>query len=146
MKNFLLEFKSFATKGNAIDLAIGVMIGAAFGKIIDSLVADLFLPVISFITGGQINYANSFITLSPVPEGIPMTLDALRKAGVNVLAWGNFVSIILNFIILAFIVFVMMKWLASLKQADKKVQSTPEVVIPEDIALLREIRDALKRQ
>ncbi len=76
MKNFLLEFKSFATKGNAIDLAIGVMIGAAFGKIIDSLVADLFLPVISFITGGQINYANSLIALSPVPEGIPMPLKS----------------------------------------------------------------------
>ena len=75
-----------------------------------------------------------------------MTLDALRKAGVNVLAWGNFVSIVVNFIILAFIVFVMMKWLASLKQADKKVQATAEVVVSEDIALLREIRDALKRQ
>lgn len=145
MKNFLLEFKSFATRGNAIDLAIGVMIGAAFGKIIDSIVADIFLPVISFITGGQINYANSFIALSPVPEGIPMTLDALRKAGVNVLAWGNFVSIVVNFIILAFIVFVMMKWLASLKQADKKAQSTTEIMVPEDIALLREIRDELKR-
>ncbi len=146
MKNLFTEFKAFATKGNAIDLAVGVMIGAAFGKIVDSIVTDLFLPVITFITGGQINYANSFIALSPVPAGVPMTLEAVRKAGVNVLAWGNFVSIALNFVILALIVFLVVKWLATLKSPTSKTTAAPsEPVVAEDIALLREIRDQLKR-
>lgn len=146
MKNFFAEFKAFATKGNAIDLAVGVMIGAAFGKIVDSIVTDLFLPLITFITGGQINYANSFIALSPIPDGVPLTLDAVRKAGVNVLAWGNFLSIALNFLILAFIVFLVVKWLAALKNPTPETVAAPsEPVVTEDIALLREIRDQLKR-
>jgi large conductance mechanosensitive channel len=122
------------------------MIGAAFGKIVDSIVTDLFLPLITFITGGQINYANSFIALSKVPDGVPMTLEAVRKAGVNVLAWGNFLSIALNFIILAFIVFLVVKWLAALKSPASETTAAPsEPVVTEDIALLREIRDQLKR-
>ena len=146
MKNLLTEWKAFAIKGSAIDLAVGVMIGAAFGKIVDSIVADLFLPLITFIIGGQINYANSFIALSPVPPGVPLTLDAVRKAGVNVLAWGNFVSIALNFLILAIIVFLVVKWLAALKNPAPETTVTPcEPVVTEDIALLREIRDQLKR-
>lgn len=146
MKKLFTEFKAFATKGNAIDLAVGVMIGAAFGKIVDSIVSDLFLPVITFITGGQINYANSFIALSPVPVGVPLTLEAVRKAGVNVLAWGNFLSIALNFLILSLIVFLVVKWLAALKSPAPETALAPsEPVVSEDIALLREIRDQLKR-
>jgi large conductance mechanosensitive channel len=109
------ELKEFAVKGNVVDLAVGVIIGAAFGKIVDSLVTDLIMPVIGKFTGG-IDFANHFIALSPVPAGIPMTVEALRKAGVPVIAWGNFINIVMNFVILAFVVFLMVRQINKLRR------------------------------
>jgi large conductance mechanosensitive channel len=135
------EFKEFAVKGNVVDLAVGVIIGAAFGKIVDSLVTDLIMPVIGKFTGG-IDFANHFIALSPVPAGIPMTVEALRKAGVPVIAWGNFINIVMNFVILAFVVFLMVRQINKLRR-----QAPPPSAAPaEDVLLLREIRDALVRK
>ena len=104
----LKEFREFAVKGNVIDLAVGIIIGAAFGKIVDSVVNDLIMPVIGRIVG-KIDFKDLFIALSDIPAGVPATLDAVRKAGVPALAWGNFLTIALNFIILAFIIFWMVK-------------------------------------
>ena len=98
----LKEFRDFAVKGNVIDLAVGVIIGGAFGKIVDSLVNDIVMPVISTLLGGHIDFTNLFIVLGHVPEGIPRTFDALKKAGVPIFAYGNFITISINFILLAF--------------------------------------------
>jgi large conductance mechanosensitive channel len=138
--SFASEFREFALKGNVIDLAVGVIIGAAFGKIVESLVADLIMPVIGKFTGG-IDFANHFIALSPIPAGIPMTVEALRKAGIPVIAWGNFINIVFNFVILAFVVFIMVKQINRLRR-DTPVAAAP----PEDVLLLREIRDSLVRK
>ena len=97
------EFKEFAVKGNVIDLAVGVIIGAAFGKIVDSIVADLIMPVVGAIFG-SLDFSSKFIVMGNVPAGTLMNLDALKKAGVPVLAYGNFITIAVNFIILAFII------------------------------------------
>ena len=133
------EFKEFAMKGNVMDLAVGVIIGAAFGKIVDSAVNDLIMPVIGRIVG-KVDFKDLFIALSDIPAGVPATLDAVKKAGVPVLAWGNFLTIALNFIILAFIIFLMVKQMNRLK---KQAPTAPPT--PEDVLLLREIRDNLKR-
>jgi large conductance mechanosensitive channel len=138
--SMMSEFKEFAVKGNVVDLAVGVIIGAAFGKIVESLVADLIMPVIGKFTGG-IDFANHFIALSPIPAGIPMTVEALRKAGIPVIAWGNFINIVFNFVILAFVVFVMVKQINRLRR-DTPAAAAP----PEDVLLLREIRDSLVRK
>src|SRR5258708_17947669 len=98
--SFASEFREFAVKGNVVDLAVGVIIGAAFGKIVESLVTDLVMPVIGRLTRG-IDFASHFFALAPVPPGIPLTLEAVRKAGIPVLAWGNVINIAFNFIILA---------------------------------------------
>src|SRR4249919_3486812 len=95
------EFREFAVKGNVIDLAVGVIIGAAFGKIVDSLVNDLVMPVVGRFTGG-LDFANLFTALAAIPPGVPHTLDAVKKAGIPVIAWGNFANVTLNFVILAF--------------------------------------------
>ena len=134
------EFREFAVKGNAMDLAVGVIIGAAFGKIVDSIVKDLIMPIIGAVFGG-FDFSNLFIALGAVPEGATMTLDGLREANVPVLAYGNFVTILLNFIILAFIVFVIVRQLNRLK---KEAPPAPAAT-PEDVVLLREIRDSLKK-
>jgi large conductance mechanosensitive channel len=134
------EFKEFAVKGNVVDLAVGVIIGAAFGKIVESLVSDLIMPVIGKFTGG-IDFASHFIALAPIPPGIPMTLEAVRKAGVPVIAWGNFINIVFNFIILAFVVFLMVRQINKLRRKTPAPAATPE-----DVVLLREIRDALVRK
>ena len=105
----LKEFRDFAVKGNVIDLAVGVIIGGAFGKIIDSLVNDIVMPVISTLLGGHIDFTNLFIVLGSVPEGAPRTFDALKKAGVPIFAYGNFITISINFILLAFVIFQMVK-------------------------------------
>ena len=134
------EFKEFAVKGNVVDLAVGVIVGAAFGKIVDSLVTDLIMPVIGKFTGG-IDFASHFYALTPIPAGIPMTVEALRKAGVPVIAWGNFINIVFNFVILAFVVFLMVR------QINKMRRQTPVVAAPpEDVLLLRQIRDSLVRK
>jgi large conductance mechanosensitive channel len=137
------EFREFAVKGNVIDLAVGVIIGGAFGKIVDSVVSDLIMPVVGLVFG-KLDFSNLFIVLGSVPPGTAMTLDALRKAGVPVLAYGNFLTVAVNFIILAFIIFMMIKQINRLK---RQTPPTPEVPAapPEDIVLLREIRDSLKR-
>ena len=141
--SFVSELKEFALKGNVIDLAVGVIIGGAFGKIVSALVADIIMPVISAVVG-KIDFSNLFVILGSVPEGTAMTLDALRKAGVPVLAYGSFITIALDFTILAFIIFMMIKQINRLKRAEPAAPEAPAAT-PEDVVLLREIRDALKK-
>ncbi|PPC94801.1 MAG: large conductance mechanosensitive channel protein MscL [Methylotenera sp.] len=135
------EFKEFALKGNVMDLAVGVIIGAAFGKIVDSLVSDIIMPILGKITGG-LDFSNMFVALAPIPEGNAGTYVALKAAGVPMLAYGNFITIVINFIILAFIIFLMVKQMNKLK---KTAPPTPAAT-PEDVMLLREIRDSLKNK
>lgn len=140
------EFREFAIKGNVVDLAVGVIIGGAFGKIVDSVVNDLIMPVVGLVFG-KLDFSNLFITLGHVPDGTPMTLDALRKAGVPVFAYGNFITVAVNFLILAFIIFIMIKQINRLKRqapAEPEAPAAPAPT-PEDIVLLREIRDSLNR-
>jgi large conductance mechanosensitive channel len=138
--SIMSEFREFAVKGSVVDLAVGVIIGAAFGKIVDSLVKDLIMPVISRIFGG-LDFSNWFVMLGPPPPGYsgPMTYEALTKAGVPLFAYGNFITVALNFIILAFVIFLMVKQINRLRSA------TPPPPPPENVQLLREIRDALKK-
>ena len=135
------EFREFAAKGNVVDLAVGVIIGAAFGKIVDSMVKDLIMPIISRIFGG-LDFSNHFVALAPPPSGYagPMTYEALSKAGVPLFAWGNFLTVSVNFLILAFIIFMMVKQINKLRRTEPS-----PVAPPEDTVLLREIRDSLKR-
>lgn len=135
------EFKEFVTKGNAMDLAVGVIIGAAFGKIVDSIVNDLIMPVVGAVFGG-FDFSNLFIALGSVPEGVAMTLAEVKKAGVPVFAYGNFLTILLNFLILAFIVFMLVKQINRLKKA---APPPAPAATPEDVVLLREIRDSLRK-
>lgn len=137
------EFKEFAVKGNVIDLAVGVIIGGAFGKIVDSVVADLIMPLVGMIFG-KLDFSNLFVVLGKVPEGTAMTLAALKKAGVPVFAYGNFITVAVNFVILAFIIFVMVKQINRLKRETPPTPEAPAAT-PEDIQLLREIRDSLKK-
>jgi large conductance mechanosensitive channel len=138
--SFVSEFREFAVKGSVVDLAVGVIIGAAFGKIVDSLVKDLIMPVVGRIFGG-LDFSNWFIMLGPAPPGYngPLTYDALTKAGVPLFAYGNFITVAINFLILAFIIFVMVK------QINRVRSATPPPAPPENLVLLREIRDALKK-
>ena len=141
--SFASEFREFAVKGSVVDLAVGVIIGAAFGKIVDSLVKDIIMPVVGRIFGG-LDFSNWFILLGSPPAGYngPMTYEALTKAGVPLLAYGNFITIAINFIILAFIIFLMVKQINRLKRAEPaKADPAP----PEEVLLLRQIRDAVKR-
>lgn len=147
---FLKEFRDFAVKGNMIDLAVGVIIGGAFGKIIDSLVQDVIMPIISFILGGEVDFANQFTVLR-VPEGYSgaYTLEELNAAGAVVFAWGNFLTIFINFILLAFVVFLMVKMINRMRQAahhEEAAAPAEPAPTPEDVVLLREIRDALKNK
>ncbi|MGA7951170.1 MAG: large conductance mechanosensitive channel protein MscL [Thiobacillaceae bacterium] len=138
--SFMSEFKEFAVKGNALDLAVGVIIGAAFGKIVDSVVNDLIMPIAGKIFGG-LDFSNLLIPLADIPAGTAVTLAELKKAGIPVFAYGNFLTILLNFIILAFIIFIMVKQINRLKK-----EAPPPAAAPaEDIVLLREIRDSLKK-
>lgn len=139
----LQEFKEFAVKGNVMDLAVGVIIGGAFGKIVESVVGDLIMPVIGTVVG-KLDFSNLFLVLGQAPEGTAMTLDALKKAGVPVLAYGNFITVAVNFAILAFIIFIMIKQINRLK---KEVPVAPAAPAPtaEDVLLLREIRDSLRK-
>ena len=137
------EFKEFAMRGNVMDLAVGVIIGGAFGKIVDSVVNDLVMPIVSMLMGGKFDFSNLFVVLGDVPAGTAMTLDALKKAGVPVFAYGNFITILVNFIILAFIIFMMVKQMNRLRKPEAPA---PEPETPEDIVLLREIRDSLKNK
>ena len=107
--SIIKEFRAFAVKGNVIDLAVGVIIGGAFGKIVDSLVNDIVMPLISSLLGGRIDFTNLFIVLGTVPDNVPRTFDALKKAGIPIFAYGNFITISINFILLAFVIFQMVK-------------------------------------
>ena len=139
--SFASEFKEFAMKGNVVDLAVGVIIGAAFGKIVDSIVKDLIMPIVGKLFGG-LDFSNYFIMLSNPPADYKgaMTYDALTKAGVPLFAYGNFITVAINFIILAFIIFMMVKQINRMKKDTLLAPAAP----PEDTVLLREIRDALK--
>ena len=142
--SMLSEFRDFAVKGNVIDLAVAVIIGVAFGKIVDSLVKDIIMPVISRVFGG-LDFTNHFVMLASPPAGYngPMTYEALSKAGVPLLAYGNFVTIVINFIILAFVIFWMVKQFA--KARARLDAAPPSPAITEDVLLLREIRDLLRK-
>jgi large conductance mechanosensitive channel len=133
------EFKEFVMKGNAMDLAIGVIIGAAFGKIVDSIVKDLIMPIVGMF--GNVDFSNLFIVLGKNPNNLTSLAD-LQKANIPTLAYGNFITTVINFLILAFIIFMLVKQMNRLKQAPP---AGPPPAPPEDISLLREIRDALKR-
>ena len=138
----LKEFKEFALKGNVVDLAVGVIIGGAFGKITTSLVEDIMMPIFSAIMGGKLDFTNMFIVLGDVPAGTLMTYDALKKAGVPVFAYGSFITILINFIILAFIIFMLVKVMNRLRRQTEA--EAPAAAEPsEEILLLREISSKL---
>ena len=137
------EFKEFAIKGNVVDLAVGVIIGAAFGKIVDSLVKDLIMPLVGKVFGG-LDFSNYFVQLGQLPADYKgaMTYEALSKAGVPLFAYGNFITVAINFIILAFIIFIMVKQINRMKA---EAPLAPAPALAEDVLLLREIRDSLKK-
>jgi len=130
------EFKSFISRGNVMDLAVGVIIGAAFAKIVDSLVQDIIMPIVGKLVGG-LDFSNYYLPLNGQSTGL--ALAEAKKAGA-VIAYGNFLTIALNFIILAFIIFQMIRLFNKIKKAEP----LPPAATPEDVMLLREIRDALK--
>ena len=138
------EFREFAVKGNVIDLAVGVIIGGAFGKIVDSVVGDLIMPVVGLVFG-KLDFSNMFIALGTVPEGTAMTLEAVKKTGVPIFAYGSFITVAVNFFILAFIIFMMIKQINRLKREAPAEAPAAPAAPAEDIVLLREIRDSLKR-
>ncbi len=140
--DIMKEFRAFAVKGNVIDLAVGVIIGGAFGKIVDSLVNDIVMPLISALLGGRIDFTNLFIVLGTVPDNVPRTFDALKKAGIPIFAYGNFITISINFILLAFVIFQMVKIVNKIRLQDEEPKPIPPT--SEEILLLRQIRDQLK--
>lgn len=136
------EFKEFAIKGNAVDLAVGVIIGAAFSKIVDSIVGDLIMPVVGKLIGG-LDFSSYYIPLAGQAAGL--TLEEAKKGGA-VFAYGNFITILVNFLILAFIIFMMVKQINRLKKSEAtQAVEAPPAPPPEEVQLLREIRDSLKR-
>jgi len=144
--SMLKDFRDFAVRGNVIDLAVAVIIGAAFGKIVDSLVKDIIMPIIGRLFGG-LDFSNYFIPLASPPAGYsgPMTYEALTKAGVPLLGYGNFITVAINFAILAFVIFWLVRQLAAAKRRLDPATAAPAPP-PEDVLLLREIRDALKKK
>lgn len=138
--SFFSEFKEFAVKGNVVDLAVGVIIGGAFGKIVDSLVGDVIMPIISKIFGG-LDFSNYFI---PLAGQTAQTLAEAKKAGA-VLAYGSFITVSLNFIILAFVIFQMVRLVAKLRRDEAPAAAAEPAPPSEDIVLLREIRDSLRK-
>ena len=136
------EFKEFALKGNVMDLAVGVIIGGAFSTIVNSTVKDLIMPIIGVATGG-LDFSNQFIRLGKIPasfKGNPDSFKDLQTAGVAVFGYGSFITVLINFIILAFIIFMMVKFINNLRNPAQAAPAAP----PEDVLLLREIRDTLK--
>jgi len=134
------EFKEFAVKGNAIDLAVGVIIGAAFGKIVDSIVGDLVMPLVGKLVGG-LDFSSYYIPLAGQAAGL--TLAEAKKTGAG-FAYGNFITILVNFIILAFIIFMMVRQINRMKKETPAAPAEPAPT-PEDVVLLREIRDSLRK-
>ena len=137
------DFKAFAMRGNVMDLAIGVIIGGAFGKIVDSVVSDIIMPLITVITGGGIDFTNLFIVLGKVPEGTIRNFDTLKKLGIPMFAYGNFITILINFVILAFIIYQLVKIINTLRSAAEEEQEAAPPPTSEEILLLREIMDSL---
>ena len=139
------EFKDFALKGNVMDLAVGVIIGAAFGKIVDSIVGDLIMPIVGKIFGG-LNFSEMYVMLAPPAKAVEgaASYATLKAAGANLLGYGNFITILVNFVILAFIVFMMVKQVNKMKKEAPAAPAAPAVT-PEDVLLLRQIRDSLKK-
>ena len=127
--SLLKDFKDFAVKGNVIDLAVAVIIGGAFGKIVSALVADIIMPLVGLVVG-KIDFSNLFIVLGELPAGTPRTLEALKKANIPVLAYGDFITITLNFLILAFVIFMMVRMIAKLKRAQPEPASAPPAEPP----------------
>jgi large conductance mechanosensitive channel len=138
--SFFSEFKEFAVKGNVVDLAVGVIIGGAFGKIVDSLVGDVIMPLVGKIVGG-LDFSNYFV---PLAGQTATTLAEAKKAGA-VLAYGSFLTVLLNFVILAFVIFLMIKQINRIKRNEPAAAPAAPPPTPEDVVLLREIRDALKK-
>lgn len=142
--SFASEFKEFAMKGNVVDLAVGVIIGAAFGKIVDSAVKDLIMPLVNLVLGGNVDFSNKYWVLSGnVPAGAAL-VEAQKVA--NVFAWGNFVTILINFVILALVIFLMIRQINRLKRAEPAAPPAAAPPTPEDVVLLREIRDVLSKR
>ena len=139
--SFFSEFKEFAVKGNVVDLAVGVIIGGAFGKIVDSLVNDLIMPLVSKVVGG-LDFSNYYVALANQQPGL--TLAEAKKAGA-VFAYGNFLTVALNFMILAVIIFLMIKQINRLKKEAPAAAPAAPAPTPEALLLLREIRDNLKK-
>ncbi len=150
--SFIKEFREFAMKGNVLDLAVGVIIGAAFGKIVDSLVHDIMLPFVSILFG-KVDFSNLFIVLGDIPPGITRNYADLKKAGIPMFAYGSFITIVINFILLALVVFMLVKYINKLKvssvqeeeQSKKAIEAQAKQDEDEKILLLREIRDCLKK-
>jgi large conductance mechanosensitive channel len=142
--SFLKEFREFAVRGNVIDLAVGVIIGGAFGKIVESLVGDVIMPVVGLVFG-KLDFSNLYIVLGSRPPQVADTLIELKKASVPVLAYGNFITIAVNFLILAFIIFLMVKQINRLRKTQDAAPAAPPAP-PEEVVLLREIRDSLKQR
>jgi large conductance mechanosensitive channel len=139
MKSFIREFREFASRGNVIDLAVGIIIGVAFARIVDSAVNDLIIPILAGLLGKP-DFSGLFIALAN-PPAVPPTLEAYKKAGIPVIAYGNFLNVLLSFLILAFVVFTMVKQINRLKRNPAAPLPPPS----EDTILLREIRDSMKR-
>ena len=138
------EFKNFALKGNVMDLAVGVIIGGAFSTIVNSVVKDLIMPVVGLATGG-LDFSNLFVRLGHIPptfKGNPDSYKDLQTAGVAVFGYGSFITAVINFAILAFIIFLMVKFINNLR---KPAEAAPPPATPEDVLLLRDIRDELRK-
>ena len=139
----LQEFREFAVKGNAMDLAVGVIIGGAFGKIVESVVGDLIMPLVSRVTG-RLDFSNLYVLLGDNPKNLTALAD-IKAAGIPVFAYGNFLTIAVNFAILAFVIFIMVKQINRLRAAEPPAPPPEAPPTPEDVLLLREIRDFLKK-
>lgn len=142
--SMLNEFKAFAVKGNVIDLAVGVIVGGAFGKIVGSLVEDVIMPLIGGMFG-KLDFSALYIALGPIPEGTTPTVAALKEAGVPVLAYGNFITVAINFLILAFVIFLMIRQINRLKREEPAAAPETPAAPAEEVLLLREIRDSLHK-
>ena len=143
--SIMSEFKEFALKGNVMDLAVGVIIGGAFSGITYSLVEDVIMPIVAFIAGGELNFKNMFILLGDAPEGVAMTYDALKEAGVPLLAYGSFFTVLINFLILAFIIFMMVKGMNKMRRNNEVEEEVVEETPSEEVLLLREISQKLSK-
>ncbi|EPF71512.1 large conductance mechanosensitive channel protein MscL [Acinetobacter rudis] len=142
--SIIQEFREFAVKGNVMDLAVGVIIGGAFGKIIDSMVKDIIMPLVSWVLGGDVDFSSWFVVLGDNPKNIT-SLAAAQAEGLNIFAYGNFLTVAINFFLLALVVFALVKGMNKLRNQQPAPEPAPAAT-PEDIELLREIRDELKKR